>query len=168
MRAVIVLLTTLCLAACATTPTVYAPASVTSSGTGYSEVRIEADRWRVTFEGAGDATEAEVERFALRRAAELALQNGYEWFEVVDRRINEEGGNRNPVRVGGSVGRSLGSGGLSGTSVGLGIALSPGDSRRTTVSIEIIAGSGEPRPDRAYDAQTVSRPYGAAPTAGEL
>ncbi len=145
------------LAACASAPsTVYAPTASTANGTGYEDIRIESDRWRVSFTGAGEASEAQVERLALRRAAELALTNGYDWFEVVDRRVGQEGSDRSPVRVGGSVGRSWGSGGFSGTGVGIGVSLSPGQQTRRTVSLEIIAGSGEPRPDRAYDAVTVA------------
>jgi hypothetical protein len=146
------------LAACTSAPTtVYAPISTTTSGTGYEDIRIENDRWRVSFTGAGAVSEAEVERLALRRAGQVALQNGYEWFEVVDRRFSQQGSDRSPVRVGGSVGRSWGSGGFSGTGLGLGISLSPGQQARRTVSLEIIAGSGDPQPDRAYDAAQVSR-----------
>ena len=146
------------LTACATSsPTVYAPASASANGTGYEDIRIESDRWRVTFTGSGQASEAEVERLALRRAGELALTNGYDWFEVVDRRVRTEGRDRSPVRVGGSVGRTWGSGGFSGTGVGLGVSLSPGQQARTTVSLEIIAGAGEARPERAYDAAALAQ-----------
>ncbi len=157
MRAALITAATLLLTACASpSPTVYAPMSVTASGTGYEDVRIENDRWRVTFTGGGNASEAQVERLALRRAAELTLQNGFEWFEVVDRRTGREGRDRSPVRVGGSVGRTWGSGGFSGTGVGLGVSLSPGQQAQRTVSLEIIAGSGDPRPERAYDASQVA------------
>lgn len=161
MRSALILAAALLAAACSSAPsTVYAPASVTASGSGYEDIRIEQDRWRISFTGGADATEAEVERLALRRAAELALNNGYDWFEVVDRRVTQEGENRSPVRVGGSVGRSWGSGGYSGSGVGIGISLSPGQQVRRIVSLEIIAGSGEPRSDRAYDAAVVAAGMG--------
>ena len=159
MRLILALFAAFVLSACASTAsTVYAPASSTASGTGYEDIRIESDRWRVSFTGAGSASEVEVERLALRRAGELALTNGYDWFEVVDRRVGTEGRDRSPVRVGGSVGRSWGSGGYRGSGVGIGISLSPGEQARTTVSLEIIAGSGEDRPERAYDAAAVAQP----------
>lgn len=162
MRLLLAALAAASLAACASAPsTVYAPASTTANGSGYEDIRIESDRWRVSFTGAGDASEAQVERLALRRAGEIALENGYSWFEVVDRRVGREGSDRSPVRVGGSVGRSWGSGGFSGTGVGIGVSLSPGQQARRTVSLEIIAGSGEPRPERAYDAAAVSLGAGA-------
>lgn len=161
MRLVLTALAAASLAACASAPsTVYAPASSTANGTGYEDIRIESDRWRVSFTGAGETSEAEVERLALRRAAELALAAGYDWFEVVDRRAGQDGENRSPVRVGGSVGRSWGSGGFSGTGLGIGVSFSPGQQVRRTVSLEIIAGSGDPRPDRAYDAVTVASGLG--------
>ena len=157
MRLVFAALAVSALAACASSsPTVYAPASASANGSGYEDIRIETDRWRVSFTGGGGASESEVERLALRRAGELALTHGYDWFEVVDRRVGKDGQDRSPVRVGGSVGRTWGSGGFSGTGVGLGVSLSPGQQARTTVSLEIIAGAGEPRPDRAYDAATVA------------
>lgn len=145
------------LSACAPTPTVYGPAEVSRTGVGYEALRIEQDRWRVTFTGGPGASRAEVERLALRRAAELALANGYEWFDVVDRRFEQEGSNRSPVSVGGGVGAGIGSGGFRASGVGIGISLSPGDERRVIASLEIIAGSG-PAPDRAYDAEILARP----------
>ncbi|MGJ3230314.1 MAG: CC0125/CC1285 family lipoprotein [Oceanicaulis sp.] len=145
------------LAACAPTPTAYGPAAAAPSGIGYEELRIEQDRWRVSFTGGPSASRSEVERLALRRAAELTLANGYDWFTVVDRRFDQEGENRSPVRVGGSVGGAVGSGGFRGSGVGVGISLSPGQERRFIVSLEIIAGSG-PQPAGAYDAAFLAGP----------
>jgi hypothetical protein len=145
------------LAACAPTPTLYGPSLAGGSGVGYDALRVEDDRWRVSFTGGPGASREQVERLALRRAAELSLANGFEWFEVVDRRFEQEGDNRSPVRVGGSVGRTFGSGGFSASGVGLGITLSPGQERRSIVTLEIIAGSG-PKPDTAYDAAYLARP----------
>ncbi len=74
----------LSLAACATTPTVYQPA--TGPGVlGYVETPIEHDRWRVSFRGAGGTDIGRVGDLALRRAAELTLAKGYDWFRVVGR-----------------------------------------------------------------------------------
>jgi hypothetical protein len=52
---------------------------------GYSEVRLEADRWRVTFTGNSMTSRETVEGYLLFRAAELTLQNGDDWFSIVDR-----------------------------------------------------------------------------------
>ena len=64
-------------AACAT-ETAYRPA--TGSGfyrTGYSDVRIEPNRYRVTFAGNIVTDRDVVERYLLFRAAELTLQQGF-------------------------------------------------------------------------------------------
>lgn len=73
------------LAACAT-PTPYQPnvRGGASSG-GYSEVRLEPDRYRVTFAGNSLTGRETVEGYLLYRAAELTVQNGYDWFAVVER-----------------------------------------------------------------------------------
>lgn len=163
MRPVLIALSLLALSACAAAPSGYAPASLSSSGAGYDDIRIESDRWRVSFTGAGSSSADEVERQALRRAGELALNHGFEWFEVVDRRVSQEGEDRSPVRVGGSVSRGWGSGGFSSSGVGIGISLSPAQRARQHVSLEIIAGSGDPRPERAYDAAALARPMGSPP-----
>ncbi len=73
------------LSACET-PTPYQPkiAGQAHSG-GYAETRIEPDRWRVTFSGNSVTSRETVEGYLLFRAAELTLQNGDDWFEMVDR-----------------------------------------------------------------------------------
>ncbi len=73
------------LSACAT-PTPYQPAVATSgSHTGYTDTRIEEGRYRLTFAG-NDVTPREtVETYLLYHAADLTLQSGYDWFEIVKR-----------------------------------------------------------------------------------
>jgi hypothetical protein len=158
MRLVLAALTASLLAACASPPPVYGPASQNPYGVGYDQVRIENDRWRITYTARGQGAQLEAERLVLRRAADLTVRNGYEWFEVVDRRTQSQGETRPPVRVGGSVSRGWGSRGWSGTSVGVGVALSPGEQPSTTATIEIIAGRGEPVPDGAYNAAALLQP----------
>lgn len=72
-------------AACAT-ETTYRPA--TGSGfyrAGYTDTRIEPNRYRVTFAGNSVTDRDVVERYLLFRAAELTLQNGYDYFVMADR-----------------------------------------------------------------------------------
>src|SRR5947208_3545822 len=73
------------LAACETA-TPYQP-NIRGSATsgGYSETRIEPNRWRVNFAGNSMTSRETVEGYLLYRAAELTLQNGGDWFEIVDR-----------------------------------------------------------------------------------
>ena len=73
------------LAACAT-PTPYQP-NVPGQHTsgGYSELRLEPDRWRVNFQGNTLTSRETVEGYLLFRSAELTVQQGFDWFEIVDR-----------------------------------------------------------------------------------
>jgi hypothetical protein len=59
------------------------PGQATSGG--YSEQRLEPNRWRVNFVGNTMTSRETVEGYLLFRAAELTLQNGDDWFEMVDR-----------------------------------------------------------------------------------
>ena len=52
---------------------------------GYSEQRIETDRFRVEFHGNSSTSRETVETFLLYRAAELTLENGFDYFLVVER-----------------------------------------------------------------------------------
>jgi hypothetical protein len=73
------------LAACETA-TPYQPlqANAAASG-GYSDVKLEQDRWRVTFQGNDLTARDTVENYLLYRAAELTVSQGYDWFVTVDR-----------------------------------------------------------------------------------
>jgi len=55
---------------------------------GFSEVRLEPDRFRVSFAGNSLTSRETVEGYLLYRAAELTLQQGRDWFEVVDRQTD--------------------------------------------------------------------------------
>jgi len=71
------------LASCAT-QTPYAPRDATTRY-GYSETRIETNRFRVSFSGNSLTDQETVETYLLYHAAELTLQQDYDWFETVDR-----------------------------------------------------------------------------------
>jgi hypothetical protein len=79
---------TLALAACAT-PTPYQPnrPGQAQSG-GYSDVRIEPNRYRVTFSGNTLTSRETVETYLLYRAAELTLAAHSDYFIVDDRRTD--------------------------------------------------------------------------------
>src|SRR3546814_10822327 len=64
------------LAACVSV-TPYQPAS---KGYGYSEQRIENNRFRINFAGNSDTPKQTVETYLLFRAAELTLKSGYDYF----------------------------------------------------------------------------------------
>ena len=70
------------LAACATS-TPYAPAEA-NKGYGFTDQKIEDDRYRITFRGNAQTSRDAVETYLLLRAAELTLENGYDHFVVVE------------------------------------------------------------------------------------
>ncbi len=149
---------TLALAACASPPT-YAPATGSSSS-GFSDQRIEADRYRVTFRGAGPS--AQIQDFALLRASDLTLQAGYDWFQVVERTEDANAYSGSTFSIGAGAGGVNYGGGHGGhTSTGLGVGVSKGfdlGSPNRTIAMEIKMGKGQ-RPDdpRAYDARSVAQ-----------
>lgn len=75
-------------AGCAT-QTPYKPAEARDKE-GYNETQLGENRFRVTFVG-NNVTPAEtVKDYALLRAAELTLQEGYSWFSVAERDKDEQ------------------------------------------------------------------------------
>ncbi len=74
------------LAACETaTPYQPAPPGHAESSYGYKDYKVDSTHWRVTFSGNSMTTRETVEKYLLYRAAELALQQGFDWFETTDR-----------------------------------------------------------------------------------
>src|SRR5690606_35349741 len=134
----------LSVAACAT-PTVYAPSTGAPTSVGFSDYRIETGRYRVSYTGGGGAPMAQVADYALLRAAEVALRDGYDWFRVVDRQDRTIGAGRGGApRV--SVGVGSGSGGgwrrRSGVSVGLGTSFDLSGGPAYSRTLEVMAGKG--------------------------
>ncbi|WP_309646076.1 CC0125/CC1285 family lipoprotein [Phenylobacterium sp.] len=52
---------------------------------GFSEQRLEGDRFKVSFAGNSLTSRDTVEAYLLFRAAELTVAQGYDWFTVVER-----------------------------------------------------------------------------------
>ncbi len=78
------------LSACET-ETPYQPlAAGTAQSGGYSEIKLEDDRWRVSFKGNTETSRAIVETYLLRRAAQLTVNQGYDWFETVQRHTDSQ------------------------------------------------------------------------------
>ena len=76
------------LAAACVSPTPYRPAE--GFGPGYRERKIESDRYRVTFAGNEATARETVELSMLHRAAELTLEQGFQWFVVTERATSAE------------------------------------------------------------------------------
>lgn len=155
IRPVLIATAALSLAACASLAP-YGPQGG-PGGQGYSEQRIENDRYRVTYNGIGSP--GPVADMALLRAADLTVEQGYDWFEVTQRYIDGRPDSAGGVRPSVSVGYGGGSGRYggyrysgSGASVGVGLNFS-GPSPTSTV-LEVRLGRGA-KPDDAYDAREV-------------
>lgn len=147
----------LTLGACATAPTLY-QASAGPQAVGYSEYRIEPGRYRITFQGGPGAPPQQVSDYALLRAADLALADGYDWFRVADRFL--EGRPDRGPRVGLGVGGGD-YGRRSGLSLGLGTSFNLGGGPAVASTIEVVMGRGErPRGQDIYDARALRQSLG--------
>jgi hypothetical protein len=140
----------LALTACATV-TPYQPVK---SGYGYSEQRLEADRYRVRFAGSTATPRQTVDSYVLYRAAELTLENGKDYFILM--------GQNTEASAGGGPGVSLGLGGFGiGGSGGLGVGVGVGTGGQSKTeyqtSAEIVMYSGTKPADnpQAFDAREI-------------
>ncbi len=153
-------LSVLALAACAS-QTPYVPA--TGNSHGYSEQELTADRHRVTFTGNTSTSADQVQDFALLRAAELTVQKGNDWFEVVSRdQESETRGNGPSAGVTRStVPTTETRCGLLGCTTrqspaytGMRMEAPARERQRYVARMEIVMGQGEPQdPNRVYNAR---------------
>ncbi len=75
------------LCACASTPEYRVAGS--DRAAGYSQIQIETNRYRVNYR-LNERDQAKAQSLALRRAAELTLENGYDTFELVSQSSDSE------------------------------------------------------------------------------
>lgn len=154
-RLILILAVAASLTACASAPTLYQPAAG-PRGVGFSDYRIETDRFRVTFRGGPGAPQEQVADYALLRAAELTIGAGYDWFRVVDRETHVVGGGSGPQLSIGTGGTDYGRHSAVGVGVGTSFDLSGGPALAHTV--EILLGKGPaPRGADVYVAREVER-----------
>jgi hypothetical protein len=153
-RVILIFAAAAMLAACASAPTLYQPAG--PKGIGYSEYRIETDRFRVTFRGGPGAPQEQVSDYALLRAAEVAIGAGYDWFRVVERTTQVVGADSGPRLSVGTGGADFGRHSAIGLGVGTSFNLGGGPALAST--IEILLGKGPaPRAPDVYVAREVER-----------
>jgi hypothetical protein len=153
-------LAVLVLSACATPQPMAYQAAAGPRGVGFSDYRIEPGRYRVIFHGSAGAPRTQVSDYALRRAADLTVADGYDWFRVTENTIGWDGrdsGSRLSVGVGGAS-----FGGRSALGVGLGTAFNLGGGPALTATLEVLMGKGpKPQDSEVYDARGVQRSIGA-------
>jgi hypothetical protein len=141
----------LSLAACASEPTPYQPAT---DGYGYTQQQVESNRYRITFAGNGDTPLDTVRNYMLYRAAEVTLESGHDYFVVADQNTEST----TTYRGTGSSPFGFGTGFRGGSGFGFGVSTFsayPDDSY--TAWADIIVGKGaKPADDlNAYDARDV-------------
>lgn len=145
------LLIPLALTACATA-TPYQPRQ---DGAGYTEQRLETNRYRVSFAGNTATPRETVENYVLYRAAEVTLANGYDHFVTTGGASSGET-ERSGSNVGvGFGGFSIGSGG--GLGIGIGLGTGGGNDREYQGQADIVMFKG-PKPKdnpRAFDAREI-------------
>lgn len=145
--------TVLALAACAADPTPYQPAS---DGYGFSQQKIEDNRYRVTFAGNSSTNLDTVRNYMLYRAAEATIESGNDYFIVVDQNTQSSTTYRGTGSSPFSVGTGYRSGGGSGVGIGFSsFSAYPDDSY--TSWADIVVGKGPKPADNvdAYDARAV-------------
>ena len=158
VRHIVPALAALALAACATTPTLYQPASGPSA-VGYSEYRIEPGRYRITFRGGSGAPVQQVSDYALLRAADLAVAEGYDWFRVADRIVQQQGYGSGPRLSVGAGGADWGR--RSSVGVGVGTSFNLGGGPAFSQTLEVVMGKGAPpRTADVYDAREIRNAIG--------
>lgn len=166
MKQLLILISlTIFLGACASTSP-YSPAKG-ESGMGYRDQKLTADRWRVEFQ-MRKTNRSQAMDYALLRSAELTLQKGFDWFEVVDRVTEVDRGDGGGSSGGVSVGQSRGyerNCGLLGcssrpstvTQVGVGIGTGSDSRSKVTSIVEIVLGKGvRPESRNIYDARELA------------
>ncbi|MGH1471668.1 MAG: CC0125/CC1285 family lipoprotein [Cellvibrionaceae bacterium] len=152
------LLLAVTLVACSSRP-VYSPAEK-SGNVGFYESKLTDDRYRVTFIGYPSTSGDDVQNYVLLRAAELTLQNNFDWFKVINRTTTEKSQYSEPTwTIGLSSGcypfgcRAIGSRWYSGLRVN-----SENYSDRYKASIEILMGKEKPAdPSKVYDARELEK-----------
>lgn len=152
----------LTLTACATGPSSYGPVTEQSS-LGFKAMQIEDDRFRISYTG---RSSNEAQDFALLRAAEITLDEGYSHFKVVTGHMENNRQARSPVSSSVSIGFGSGGRGYYGrrggahTNLGLGININDvaralqGD--RITNSIEILLRNEGGEDPNIYNAESVA------------
>ena len=130
------------LAGCVTA-TPYQPAA---KGLGYAEQRLETNRYKVTFAGNSSTPRETVETYLLYRAAEVTLQNGYDYFVLVDQSTDKDTTYTwYPYSYWGP-GFGPGFGASSGTSM-------PRSEYQAQANILIFKGAKDPTNNHAFDAR---------------
>lgn len=144
-----VLFSALLISACSTI-TPYQPLK---HGVGYSEQKLEANRYRISFDGNSFTERTTVQNYVLYRCAELTLAQGYDYFKVAAQSAEAE-----PQDRSGTFSFGFGLGGVSQSGFGLGVGTSTGVDRtdyQGSADITLHHGKKPAEDPTAYDAREV-------------
>jgi hypothetical protein len=133
-------------AGCVEEPTAY-QAAYNLNAIGFRETPLAQNLWDVTFQGGQDAGSRAINNLALRRAAELTLSRGYDWFRITSREV-------------------VGADWMYEASVpdhrsdpGLGVD-GAGANGPVAVTLEVLMGRGPTHRPNTYDAREIERVFG--------
>ena len=138
-----------CLIGCASTGGSYGPAYGTDLG--YRNTKLQQDRFRISYTSR-DAYESR--DFALLRAAQIADNEGYSHFKVIQGDIYDNG----PNPIGANVGVALGGGGFNRSRVNVGVhdVARTVEGRKITETIEVVLLASAPANDPSvFSAQSI-------------
>lgn len=161
------LLAAVALSGCASSPQYVAADD--AGDFGHYSTKLADNRYRVVYNGNNRIDLNKTKDYALLRAAELTLQEGYSWFEVVDRATTTKERSSDRPHSGAGVERSYEvqrSCGLLGctervrptTTVGMHVETGRAEEKHS-YALEILMGNGE-MPEKGgnyYDASSVTK-----------
>jgi hypothetical protein len=147
-RSTCAVLAALALAGCATA-TPYQPLK---GGEGYSEQKLEPNRYRIVFTANSSTPRQKTQDYVLLRAAELTLDQGYDYFVLTGQSTGREP--RSSAFSVGLGGFSFGGGGGVGGGVGVGTGGGGGDYTQLA-DIVMFKGAKPENDPNAFDARAV-------------
>jgi hypothetical protein len=98
MKILTLIMSIILLSSCAS-QSAYRAAS--GNGYGYQEVKLSDTQYRISFKLRGSNV-AKAKDLALVRAADLTLQHGYTWFQVIDKEMTREKSDDSSLTIGAS------------------------------------------------------------------
>ncbi len=123
------------------------------SSSGFEMEMLGADTWRVTFEGNTATTEDTAQSYGLYRCAVIALEHGYDGFEILSQ-IRLDSPSDTPYE------RMPGGGAGAGTAIG---AIAVGGAAGALVGAAIESAPGTPYPVFSSEIRLVRRPLTGQP-----
>jgi len=138
----------------------YGPSSASISGMGYDALQVGPQQWRVWYTGNANTDRLLIEQFALRHAAEVTANAGYDWFRVTYDDSTRHADGYRPVSRSGEITPSYieevehtGPMGIVRNWI-----FREGPQGQTTAILDIQAGRGH-RPGGAYDPAVIIGSY---------